>query len=353
MNKFLTLSFLTACILIFIIGCSKSNPEPENTDYNEKKLQDAYKSISNVTGIRSLVISYKHEIIYEEYYNNTNSGPDSIIDIRSATKSILSALIGIAIDKGFINSVDQTLSEFISPLVDSLDPQKGQITIHQLLTMTSGQEWSEIPGPSEFPDFIYAPDQFLYALNKPLINTPGTVFNYSDGSAHLLSVILTQATGMTASQFANKYLFEPLGIGNRFWYEDKQGYNYGGVGLCVGPYDMIKFGNLFLNKGKYKGVQIVSENWVDKAITNYISTGNVLPYLTNYGYYWWVGTRKGFSFYTAMGYGGQYIFVVPDLNLVVVSTCNFTGIGGSVQAGENWKNITDIIMNNILEAFVN
>jgi len=154
---------------------------------------------------------------------------------------------------------------------------------------------------------------------------------------------------MTASEFARIYLFEPMGIGYRFWYEDNQGYNYGGAGLCIGPEDMIKIGNLFLQKGLYNGERIVSESWINQASTNYISTNNVVPYLTDYGYYWWLGSEKGFDFYMAMGYGGQFICVVPELNLVVVATCDFRGIGS--QAGQNWNTIIDIIMNNVLDAF--
>lgn len=342
--------FLT--ILISVSGCSKDETVVEEKKYDESIIEQAYQKIQVIPGIRSLVVSHESEIIREGYYNNTTSGPDSIIDVRSVTKSIMSTLIGIAIDKGYIDNVDQTLSEYIDTLVPNLDEQKGNITIHQLLTMTTGLEWFEIAEPSEFGDFIYATNQLSYAIEKPIINEPGLVFDYSDGVAHLTSVVLTQATGMTTNEFAHRFLFEPLGIDTRFWYEDNQGYFYGGAGLCIGPHDMVKIGNLFLQKGKYDGKQILSEDWIEKSTTNYITTNNVVPYLTNYGYYWWIGNVKNFDFYTAMGYGGQFIFVIPDLELVIVTTCNFTGIGGSQQASQNWNSIIDIIVNYVVDAFI-
>jgi CubicO group peptidase (beta-lactamase class C family) len=217
--------------------------------------------------------------------------------------------------------------------------------------MATGFEWFEIAEPSEFGDFIYASNQLLYVLNKQFIHPPGTVFDYSDGAAHLISVIISEATGMSASEFANVHLFEPMGIDERFWYEDNQGYTYGGAGLCIGPHDMIKFGNMILNNGEYNGNRIVSSEWLNAATSIHISTNNLLPYLTDYGYYWWKGSILGHEFSMAMGYGGQFIVIVPNLNVVASATCEFRGL--SEISGQNWNSIIDVISNNVIPAFIN
>jgi len=350
MNRIIVIVFISS----IIFSCSKdNNPNPTKIEiekYDQAKIDEAYGLISQVPSIRSMVISHEFETIAEQYYNNTTSGPDSILDVRSVTKSISSALIGIALDMGYLTSVDQKLSEFITPLTDSLDQQKGDITIKQLLTMTAGFEWFEIAEPSEFGNFIYAPNQLEYVLNKPMIHTPGTVFDYSDGAAHLVSIVISQATGMSASEFADEYLFKPMGIDHRFWYEDNQGHNYGGAGICIGPVDMIKFGELYLNHGKYNGVQVISETWIVESTSINISTNNIVPFLTNYGYYWWIGHEKNYDFYCAMGYGGQFIIVVPELELVMAATCDFRGLGS--QAGQNWNRIINILLDNVLDAFI-
>ena len=352
MKKYFNIFYPIILTGLVLVSCTSDNAvnNIDNPEYDDKKIDEAFQLISQVQGIRSLVVSFNSEIIREEYFNNTGPGPDSILDVRSVTKSITSTLIGIALDKGYLKSLNQTLDEFIAPLVDTLSTKMGAITIRQLLTMTAGFEWHEINEESEFPQFVYAPDQLEYVLNKPFIHTPGTVFNYSDGAAHLTSVVLTEATGMSASEFANVNLFEPLGIGERFWYEDNRGYNYGGVGLCIGPHDMIKIGQLIMQKGEYNGKKIVSENWIDKATSVHITTNNALPYLPNYGYYWWKGNQYGHDFSMAVGYGGQFIIIVHDLSLVASATCEFRGL--SDISGRNWNSIINIIMNNVMPAFI-
>ena len=337
-------------LIIILSACSSDGDTIVNSqNYDETKIEESYELISHLAGIRSLLISYNDEIIGVEYFNNTGPEPDSILDVRSVTKSITSLLIGIALDKGYLTSLDQTVSEFLSNSVTGLNEEKGNITIRQLLTMTSGHVWYEIGDSSEFKEWIYAPDQLQYIINKPIVNTPGTVFNYSDGGAHLVSAILYRATGMRVDEFAQANLLNPLGIGQRFWYEDNRGINYGGVGICLGPEDMMKIGRMVLHKGLYNGKRIVSENWINESTATQVSTNNVLPYLTGYGYFWWKGNQNGHEFKTAMGYGGQFILVVEDLNLVVVTTCDF--LIPKETAGQNWTSIINIIMNNIIPAF--
>jgi CubicO group peptidase (beta-lactamase class C family) len=154
---------------------------------------------------------------------------------------------------------------------------------------------------------------------------------------------------MNASAFANMHLFGPLDLGDRFWYSDNRGISYGGVGLCIGIHDMIQIGSLYLNKGSYEGRQLVPSDWIQKVTGFKVSTGNIIPFLSDYGYFWWLGDAHGQEFICANGYGGQFIFIIKDLNLVVCSRTNYRGID-STKAGENWYMVLDIIINQVLTA---
>jgi len=341
--------------LIFLAACEGSRknqspyPEAEEQGIDGQELASAFANAKNIVDLQGIAVARNGLIVAEEYYNEAGPLPDPDLHVMSVTKSISSTLIGIAIDEGYIESVDQTLSDFLGGEVDTLNPDLGEVSIHQLMTMTNGHDWHELGGDSEFGDFANAPDQLNYILAKPIVHTPGSVFNYSDGSAHLISVILSKATGMNASEFANEYLFGPMGLDNRLWYTDKRGFSYGGVGLCIGIHDMIHIGFLYLNEGAWQGKQLVPSDWIRTATEFKISTGNVIPFLADYGYFWWLGSAHGHDFICANGYGGQFIFIVKDLNLVVCSRSNYRGIG-SVKAGENWYNILNIIINQILTA---
>ena len=313
----------------------------------EEALEEAFASARRIDGIKSLVVGQQGRLVAERYYNS--AGPDSPHDVRSVTKSITSALIGIAIEHGHIASVDQTLAEFLVPsVVDDLDDTRAGITIRNLLTMSAGHEWHELGGDSEFNDWIGAPDQIAYVLDKPIVDPPGARFNYSDGTAHLLSVVLTSATGMGAADFALRYLFEPLGLEERAWPVDNRGYNFGGVGLHLTPHDMLALGTLYLNEGRAGDQQIVSSDWVRTSTQAQMSTDSALPYGTSYGYLWWRGSANHVSFYFATGYGGQFILVVPESLLVVVATCEWRF--GREQANEHWSAIINLIVNQIVPA---
>lgn len=352
-NKFNV--FILFCILL--PNCSKQpdqfndHPYPEagNQNIDEIALARAFENARTIDDLQGLAVARNSVIVAEEYDNDSGPEPDPNLHVMSVTKSISSTLIGIAIDSGYIQSVNQTISDFLGAEVDTVNPELGQVTIHHLLTMTTGHDWHELGYDSEFNDFVTAPDQLNYILNKPIIDTPGTVFNYSDGAAHLISAIIKKATGMDASAFADKYLFAPMEMGDRIWYGDNRMFAYGGVGLCLGIYDMIKIGFLYLDEGHYNGKQIVSSEWIKTATSYHISTNNIIPFLTDYGYYWWIGNAHGHHFVCANGYGGQFIFMVKELNLVVCSRSNYRNLDRS-QAGENWYNILNIIINQILPA---
>ena len=352
------ISFLFSLLLLSLPpGCGDNSIQPGNVLYPEavkqnidaEQLADAFAEAKSISALQGLAVARNDVIVAEEYFNNSGPDPDPNIHVMSVTKSITATLIGIAINSGYIQSINQTVSDYLKAEVDTVNPALGRVTIRQLMTMTCGHNWYEIGPVSEFSDFVNAPNQLNYILNKPIVNTPGTVFNYSDGAAHLTSVIIFRATGMSASAFADKYLFDPMGLGTRTWYSDRQGYSYGGVRLCIGIHDMIKIGYLYLHDGYYNGRQIVPADWINNVTAFQMKTNNEVPFLTDYGYYWWLGSAYGQNFVCANGYGGQFIFIVKNLNLVIVSRTDYRNISDT-KAGENWYNVLNIIINKILPA---
>ena len=347
----------TLLLALTIPGCSPGSQDPGRSRFplaashniDGQQLSRAFDNAEALDDFRGLAVSRHAVIVAEAYAGPAGAGPDSNLDVRSVTKSFMSTLIGIAIDKGLIESLDQELGEFLGSELSDANPALARVSLRHLLTMTCGHLWREIDEPSEFSDFASARDQLSYIYNKPVVNTPGTVFDYSDGAAHLVSAVLTSVTDLSASEFADTYLFEPMGISSRYWYEDNRGISYGGVGLCVGIHDMIRFGNLILNDGEYEGIRIVSEAWIGLATQPAISTGDILPYLTEYGYFWWHGTVHGQGIMCAVGWGGQFILICRDLDLVVAARCNWRGVGDE-RAGQNWWTLFDIINNQIIPA---
>lgn len=342
---------LLLSLIILEFSCSEDsiNSNTENQiQVNYNQLNSAFDSARNLGRIRFLTVSCQDTFNKTEFF--LAGAETQAHDVMSVTKSVTSLLIGIAIDKGFISSVDVPIDEYIRPLVDDLDSSKGKITLRQLLTMSCGLEWSEIPGPSEFVEWYYSPDQLLYIINKPFVSIPGESFNYSDGAAHLVSVILTQATGMTANEFAQHYLFNTLGIGLRKWTTDNRGFNYGGVRLFLLPEDMLKIGKLVLNKGIWENDPVVSEEWINESTGFQISTNNVIPYGSSYGYYWWGASVNNYDFFYANGHGGQFIVIVPAYNLIVAAATNWSGLTDQ-QAGNLWYTVISIIVNEVLPSF--
>jgi CubicO group peptidase (beta-lactamase class C family) len=243
--------------------------------------------------------------------------------IYSVTKSFTSTLIGIALDKGYIKSINQPVLEFFpEKTIASLDQQKRAITLEHLLTMSSGLDtkdsWKyQWIGLSKM---WASKDWAQYVLDLPVAQTPGENFEYSNGVSFLLTAILQQSTGMRPLEFAEKHLFGPMGISDVKWPISRQGINTGYGEMRLTPHDMAKFGLLYLNKGRWENKRIVSEAWVKAATRKHISA-NIFD---GYGYQWWVSPIRNHSsqYYMAVGYLGQFIFVLPEKNLVVVFTSN-------------------------------
>lgn len=331
---------------LLAVGAVCGDPASYPAGQYPSHLESAYAQIGRIAGVKSLLVVSEGSIVGEGYFNGQT--PQSLHDVRSVTKSVTSALVGIAIREGFIASVDQTVGDYLGGIIPDLPDAIGSLTIDNLLTMRAGWAWSDFTGASEFGAWIRAPDQLEYVVRSPLVDPPGTVFAYSDGTAHLLAAILQVATGTSALAFAEEHLFGPLGIGARDWLTDNRGYNLGGVGLMVTPRDMAALGLLFLNGGALDGRQLVPAEWVVTSTTAHTSTNDAVPYGSHYGYFWWIGQADGTDFYFATGWGGQFIFVAPTLDLVVVASCDWH-VPAS-QAEQHWWEIVEVIVHEVMPA---
>lgn len=336
-------------IFVLLFTQCKKTFEPASQDLKQKyfntlNLDEALAEAEDISDLYSIIIGSHNELIIENYYNGFE--PDSVHDVRSVTKSITSILIGIAIDKGYLANVDQKMADYLLPIIGSIDQDKNAITIEHLLTMSGGFEWVEFGDWSEYNNWRRADDQISYILDKPVIHTPGQIFNYNDAASHLLSVIGSEASGMDLVDFAQQYLFDPLNISPKPWIRDNRGYPFGCVALYLTPMDMYKIGMMYLHKGVYNGYRVISEQWINNSTEAKISTGNVIPYASNYGYLWWIDDIDGINYYMAMGYGGQFIVAVPGKKLVIVATCKWNIPGH--QADQNWYDTATLIIKKII-----
>lgn len=268
--------------------------------------------------LHSLLISKGDELVFEKYYNGRDSSRPA--NMKSASKSVISALVGIAIDKGIIASVNVKVAEYFPDLIAaSNEAAKQQISIENLLTMQSGLETTS---NRNYGKWVLSDNWVEFVLNQPLVAAPGTRMLYSTGSTHLLSAIITKASGMSAKQFAQENLSAPLGFSMSYWSQDPQGIYFGGNDMEMTPRQMLEFGRLYLNEGVYQDQQLISKAWiVDSHKPRARSPRGQGRY---YGYGWWLRDLAGMQVPVAWGYGGQLIFVVEELDLVVVATSKST-----------------------------
>jgi CubicO group peptidase (beta-lactamase class C family) len=267
--------------------------------------------------VRSILVVRHGYLVYEEYFGDFTA--DSRDNVRSVTKSVTSALVGIALENGDLPSLDVTLDAYFPEyFAAGENADKRNIMLRHLLMMRSGLEWGEANW-QVIPLWESDLDQMERIINLPLEHTPGEVWNYSTADAHLIGGILTRATGMSLLDYANAHLFEPIGITGAEWDTDSDGYNVGGAGLSLTPREMATFGYLYLNNGIWDGEQIIPAHWVELTTTAQDEE-------TDYGYLWWRGEREFFGNYpafAALGYGGDMIFVYPELDLVIVTKTNY------------------------------
>ncbi len=298
---------------------------PETQGMNSTKLNQMIGFIEEQSYVIDSVVVIRNGYIVLEEYPVLDYNQNTRHILYSATKSITSSLIGIAIQEGFIDSVNQkVLDLYPERTVANLDARKQRMTLEHLLMMTAGLEWDEWTYPymdsqgnadsrNSYIQMIFSGDSIQFVLDRPMEHEPGTVWVYNSGASHLLAAIIKQTTGYSTLNFAQEFLFGPLGISDVEWEQDPQGLYLGGHGLYLRPRDMAKFGYLYLHNGMWDDKQIVPAVWVDKSTETLILRGE-----HGYGYQWW--TDPSHKIYFASGLYGQKIIVVPDYDIVVVFT---------------------------------
>jgi CubicO group peptidase (beta-lactamase class C family) len=298
---------------------------PEEQGINSKMLADMMTSIQKMSyHIDSVSIVRNGYMVVDAYFYPFKKDQKHII--HSCTKSIMSALIGIAIDKGYIKKIDQPIVEIFSDReILNLNELKKSITLENLLTMASGLKCrdSYLYGWVGIQEMKASNDWAQYVLDLPMAEAPGEKFEYCNGVSYLLSVIIQQSTNMKTLEFANKNLFGPLGITDVRWQTSPQGIDIGWGEMWLKAHDMAKIGWLYLNKGRWENKQIVPTAWVEQSTRGHIDA----TLFDQYGYQWWIASA---GFYMAVGYAGQFIFVVPDKNMVAVFTSHMPGADFSI-----------------------
>lgn len=331
---------------------------PSEVGLDEKLLMEADHVVRNkMKRVNSFLVVKDGYLVNEKYYNGYTREDSQ--HVMSVTKSVISALIGIAIDKGLIKDVNQRIMDFFPDFrATGIDSLYQSLTLRHLLTMTSGIFYR--PGPKGREPLTLRmfrqKDWVEYIMNLSIQPDRMQSFQYNSFNSHLLSAILSRTTGMKAQEFANRYLFEPIGMQqiddtpyeakgrdsllNFFrmeertrWFQDPQKNNTGGFGLFLRTVDMARLGWLFLNQGSWNGEQIISSDWVEQSTATRVSFKDGK---SGYGYQWWI-FNNGYRRYSALGWGGQSINVYPDFNLVVCFT-------STTETNQTlWKNPIDLV----------
>lgn len=315
-----------ACVALALTGLSLRGASApfQAAPFSVETVDAAARALPQV---RSLLVSRRGQVVLERYYGGARA--DRPANVKSASKSVISALVGIAIDRGLITGVREPIATYFPELRAAADRTKQTITVEDLLTMRSGLAGTSGRG---YGAWVTSRNWVQHALTRPMAAAPGAAMDYSTGNTHLLSAILTKATGHTTWRFANDVLARPLGFTLPPWPRDPQGIYFGGNDLLMTSRQLLAFGELYLNGGRAQGHQVLPEAWVRKSCEGRprelpswargVGPGGRPDPLRDrqYGYGWWVHDLAGHDTCFAWGYGGQYAFVVPSLQLVIVAT---------------------------------
>jgi CubicO group peptidase (beta-lactamase class C family) len=286
--------------------------------------------------LHSLLVVRRGSLVYERYFvgedqawadqlGRVSFDASTKHDVRSITKSVTALLVGIAIERQLISGIEELVFTYFPHCADLRTPQKDGIRLRHLLTMSPGFDWDEyrpFSDPHNSEARMYrSPDPYRFVLQQPLVTPPGKFFRYNSGATELLGGVLHRTTNRRLDDFAREVLFEPLGIADTAWNGFSNGIPAASAGLRLRPRDMAKLGQLVLNRGQWNGRQIIPETWIRDSSLPQIGRPDGIYF---YGYQWWLGRslvdKREVPWVAAMGRGGQHIFVVPRLDLVVVLT---------------------------------
>lgn len=298
--------------------------KPEEVGMSSEKLAELNEEIAILldlhVDIHGVLVIKNGYIVAEQYYSDDYT-KDSLHPIYSCTKSITSALMGIAIDQGYIADTEEKLLDFFTEYdIQNMTAEKENITLKHALTMSAGFEWYEMEYSYEdernsYNQWVQSDNRVKFVLDRPMAAAPGDEFSYNTGLSHLLSAVIQKSTSIRTDSFAITNLFSPIGIKEFSWFIEPHGIPTGGHGMQLKPRDMAKFAYLYMKNGNWNGKQVVPESWVTESTKPWIQRKYIPEFY--YGFQWWV---KPENYYVAVGYSGQWIYVVPDLDLIVVFT---------------------------------
>ena len=319
-----------ACAAEVPIGetAAASAPAPVRTSgFDPALLNLAVQQAAALPQLRSMIVARDGQPAVERVFRGP--GLDTPVNIKSASKTVLSALVGVAIERGVIQGLDQKALPLLGRRAPAgADPRLETLTVGHLLSMRAGLERTS---GRNYGRWVTSRDWVGYAISQPFVDDPGGRMLYSTGSSHLVSALLTRASGKSTLELAREYLGQPLGVTLPPWPRDPQGIYFGGNDMLMSPRALFRFGELYRNGGVHEGRRVLSEDWIRTSWTPQAPS----PWSGNmYGYGWWIRESRGHPLYFAWGYGGQMVFVAPDLRLTVVMTSDPTarGVDGHVQA---------------------
>ena len=296
-------------------GIETSTPKQEN--FSMSVIDTIMKKVYNKDfgDLHSILISKNGKLILEDYFGGYSV--NDLHPLKSTTKSISSLLVGIAIDKGYIKSINQKIPDFFPEYSKIINPAWNKITLKHILTMSAGLDW-----PEGMDEKVHKTSDNIIrdVLKRGIKNKPGKLFQYVSPNMQLIAGIIKNTTGLNADDFAKKYLFSPLGIKNYDWNYNRQNGNPLMTGsLALRPRDMLKIGLLVKNKGVFNDKRIISKRWIEQSTKSQIKVDQVF----DYGFLWWIGkshTAPGLDIIVANGWGSQFIVILPKYNIIMVTT---------------------------------
>ncbi len=289
--------------------------------------------------LHSLLVVRHGKLVHEEYFHGFHRGMSN--NVQSVSKSMLSLLFGIAHKQG--RYVEKTPAQVALPRLGT-SPERQGILIEHLLTMSAGLAWSEV---YPLTDFGNAPDPLRYVWDQPVVAPPGTQFLYSTGLSFVTGAVLQEILGERIDRFARRELFQPLGLNLHYWYR-MAGVPHGGSAMHLLPRDMARIGELVLRRGTLDGKSIVTTQWIDATTAPLLSASSDSPY-DKYGAKWWVIDVDGVRIVSARGFGGQFIFIAPSLDAVVVTTSVWYTTGP--ESDQSYSDALSLILRDVLPTF--
>ncbi len=347
---------------------------PEAQGVDSEKLEAAYRHAENLQPLLSLLVLRNSVLVGEAYLHGADS--DTAYNIKSVSKSILSALTGIALREGFVEGLEQPLSEFFPEYFEpppehegwtkmraETDSFKRRVTLRHLLDHTSGYAWKE--NELILTAWIWSGDYVRFFLELPFVDEPDKKFIYNTAGTHALSALLGRTSGMTTLEFADRYLFAPTGMEIRRWDRSPEGNYIGGAEMHFTARHLARFALLYLNGGRWDGKEVLPEEWVKESTAEHVkanygvSADESVPEswtwsflkdgnFTGYGYLWWRRNTQGHETFVALGYGGQFILIIPDLELAIVATSRISG--SATERFAHYGSFFDLVDNYIISA---